>query len=741
MDSELCITYIDRAVQTEPPRYLSRSDNGKALNLHNTPVHDDAAYTPLTIPKREHKLSQLTYKKPLELNILSQRVVSLPETSPPSRMKPGTIRDRVVSMSEQIKTSLVSSANNSLSSDCFETSIETSQTQSSDVGNSSRNSRSLRSLRFPQTPSPPSSPESVMIIGNNVQVPSSFLRQKASNFANVDDEGWMTWTSSPPRPIPALHGPLSLPYARCPSGAEGTIIDGEDMTRTIWGLGCDPGSKNDNGVGIEPKVTLQPPVAQRQDTHSLREAPIRLHTLNKFPLQQPDDLGKSLANDAFYMSPNIPGINNASLIQPLSGFKQSYEGRSSAQGLGLVWNNPETSSSSSLKASAPEFVPSGRLSHHLQPRITLSPRIGSHFLIPKSQVSTIDPSYEVDALRENQLTPLLGSPPSTSTNWSPYLPTPLPLHTGRFVDVWNSEDTFEELRHFISERVGQQNLSPSELKQISELLRAMNSNTRTHLSYSQSPSLLNPKNSLSSSTADIDLHLSGPPQNHQLSSWCTGTLSTASPSPRSSHGAGKAHVQPRSVPFARLLQRQLSMVPEETAPASEQPLASPRPERTAFGGNADAYKPYFAHTAAQQKASRLPDASNHASAGPMSRLHSSNSKSFTAGNLEVGEYVPRINSTTHIRNFKIPSHGEVVPERRDRQRKVKSNLGLAPSSHSVNNKENGPAFDKNASVESNKSIKIPANAVGKDGGRKKSKLMSEKLKFYAGDPVERTTTG
>ena len=25
------------------------------------------------------------------------------------------------------------------------------------------------------------------------------------------------WMSSPPRPIPALHGPLSLPYARCPS--------------------------------------------------------------------------------------------------------------------------------------------------------------------------------------------------------------------------------------------------------------------------------------------------------------------------------------------------------------------------------------------------------------------------------------------------------------------------------------------------------------------------------------------
>ncbi|TFK73933.1 hypothetical protein BDN72DRAFT_893643 [Pluteus cervinus] len=43
------------------------------------------------------------------------------------------------------------------------------------------------------------------------------------------------WEHSPPRPIPALHGPLSLPYARCPSGAEGVIMD-DDNTPPIWGL-------------------------------------------------------------------------------------------------------------------------------------------------------------------------------------------------------------------------------------------------------------------------------------------------------------------------------------------------------------------------------------------------------------------------------------------------------------------------------------------------------------------------
>lgn len=33
----------------------------------------------------------------------------------------------------------------------------------------------------------------------------------------TDTDGWVTTSSSPPRPIPALHGPSSLPYARCPS--------------------------------------------------------------------------------------------------------------------------------------------------------------------------------------------------------------------------------------------------------------------------------------------------------------------------------------------------------------------------------------------------------------------------------------------------------------------------------------------------------------------------------------------
>jgi hypothetical protein len=91
---------------------------------------------------------------------------------------------------------------------------------------------------MPRTPSPPSSPESsVLIIGNDVHLPQTFLRYSPTLESQCSDDGgitsfgpsnwltaespgfldWLTWASSPPRPIPALHGPLSLPYARCPS--------------------------------------------------------------------------------------------------------------------------------------------------------------------------------------------------------------------------------------------------------------------------------------------------------------------------------------------------------------------------------------------------------------------------------------------------------------------------------------------------------------------------------------------
>ncbi|KAI6106103.1 hypothetical protein EDD16DRAFT_1899622 [Pisolithus croceorrhizus] len=92
----------------------------------------------------------------------------------------------------------------------------------------------------PRTPSPPSSSESFLFVGSSTRLSEDFTRGIVSSRSLTEIEDWMLWSSSPPRPIPALHGPLSLPYARCPSGAEGTIIEEPgNVSRVIWGLGSD----------------------------------------------------------------------------------------------------------------------------------------------------------------------------------------------------------------------------------------------------------------------------------------------------------------------------------------------------------------------------------------------------------------------------------------------------------------------------------------------------------------------
>ncbi|KAL5485368.1 hypothetical protein ACEPAI_8010 [Sanghuangporus weigelae] len=91
---------------------------------------------------------------------------------------------------------------------------------------------------FPHTSSFDSSSTSIEIIDDSLHfsVPETFLQAHYSREKDLHKD-WLTWNSSPPRPIPALHGPSSLPYARCPSGAEGTIIEQpSNVPGLIWGL-------------------------------------------------------------------------------------------------------------------------------------------------------------------------------------------------------------------------------------------------------------------------------------------------------------------------------------------------------------------------------------------------------------------------------------------------------------------------------------------------------------------------
>ncbi|KAJ3989878.1 hypothetical protein F5890DRAFT_1582419 [Lentinula detonsa] len=759
MDSKSSATYIERAIQTENPRHIPHSDNDKALNLHEplSPKNVDAAYSQissLAISKRNYKLSQLAYNKPSELIATEKRIVSLPETSPPSRIKSDTIRDRVVSMTEQVKVSLTSSdADNSLSSDCFETSIDTSQSQLSDLGNlSTRRTRPRNSSTYPQTPSPPSSPESIMIIGNNTQVPNSFLRRNVTQLPkalHVDSNDWRTWTSSPPRPIPALHGPLSLPYARCPSGAEGTIIEGEDMTRTIWGLGHDASARDHDP---DPKADLHPVPAQKLDIFPRTELPTRFRALSNTPVgltEPPNIFGKPLSDDSLYVSPSIPVIDDLHLHQFPDKLRH-LKGRNSVQGLGLgCWTDNQSPNSNlegindhpHLKASAPEFVPRGRLSEDPQTRVNVDPPVRSHYIVPKPQVPAFDLAFEYRAQQEGK-TPLLASPSSTSSTWSPYLPTPLLAHTERLADVWNSDDVADELRRFVFERIGQQNLSPADLKQISELARSINLDRIPIYSSSGHDRLFTtPKYSPESPPLNFDLHHPGPPPNTPLPQIPS---QRSRPVPSNSIPIGsRQNTQPRSVPFARLLQRRLSVVPEEPSPIAEHPPTSPRIERTAFGGaEAQHYKPYFAHAGSQ--ISRLPDISDHVVGRSQLNSHSSSSGGapFTAGNLEVGEYIqlgPRMNSTNSgYRAAKSFSQGGIVSDGvRERSSKPRTTTAAHTTSSVTANKENNLAIGRSGSTDSTRSGKLLVTA-GKETTRKKSKSKVKKQEHnvtHAGSSV------
>lgn len=164
------------------------------------------------------------------------RVVSLPETvSSFAAKKVYQKTPRIVSNPERFKADLGSPTDSSFSSDqhSLDPFVLTAHHRPSRVRVQSS------AADTPRTPSPPSSPESVVIIANKNHLSEGFLRggaraeESVSSRADNDggccrfygDEhgltaihsGWISWARSPPRPIPALHGPLSLPYARCPS--------------------------------------------------------------------------------------------------------------------------------------------------------------------------------------------------------------------------------------------------------------------------------------------------------------------------------------------------------------------------------------------------------------------------------------------------------------------------------------------------------------------------------------------
>ena len=269
--------YIERGVQTdtlafkipsdEPstspvdsPSHSHRVDAGSATipspsipDRVRTATQDESAYSQcqtdisfdstgstadrsMTTTTRALKMEPIPPNRPQTLlnKQLSFRTVSLPEAAPKFHMK--TVLEkktpRVVSMP-------TSAFRDPPSDDLDAQSIIGDPFVSEDEQHTRVRVRT-HATDVPHTPSVPSSPDSVVIIANTSnQLSNDFLRPRIEEESILESGeegarlrskhvrsdahcafiliGWITWTQSPPRPIPALHGPLSLPYARCPS--------------------------------------------------------------------------------------------------------------------------------------------------------------------------------------------------------------------------------------------------------------------------------------------------------------------------------------------------------------------------------------------------------------------------------------------------------------------------------------------------------------------------------------------
>jgi len=215
----------DDETQTRPVSQPSNLDKlSLSVDSGQSGQNDTLFIPPLEARSR---YAGLTYHRPSESRRVETRVLSLPLDPPPALAIPGAARvvslpmrgrfgDPDVKIAEFIEDS----------SNSFETVYI-----SDGYDDSGRSVHYYRAPRtdLPRTPSPPSSTDSVIIVSRNhgdedllvgcaYNRPRGTLNKPLCITAEYHlGPVLLPWTSSPPRPIPALHGPSSLPYARCPS--------------------------------------------------------------------------------------------------------------------------------------------------------------------------------------------------------------------------------------------------------------------------------------------------------------------------------------------------------------------------------------------------------------------------------------------------------------------------------------------------------------------------------------------
>ncbi|KAF8070634.1 hypothetical protein FPV67DRAFT_1668478 [Lyophyllum atratum] len=641
-------SYADKAVQTQDERASTPGRNSsKHMHSHNTlrlksrdtvehltsssdekTIASHAAYIysspsdsqlgssrpPLASPsRRTYKHPQLPYSRPTQGNNPDKRIASFPETVAVKAFGvtltvPSTIDGpslRVVSL-PTFETGTLSGSptmtedNSSL--EYLEISTDRSSRRSSGTG-SVHLMHNFPPSDMPDTPSPPSSPESLLISGKGPGLPRSFLYEtglsadSAFIAASEDEAGWITWASSPPRPIPALHGPLSLPYARCPSGAEGTIIEDADLPRMIWGLDLPAETKREttraeNGIHTTAQGTAsrRVPVSLSDRLYSPESAEPRFEkngTLRHESLAvRCIDSRTDNSHRNYSRNQCVWNDTPIQIHRPFDGGE--YPTR--VGDVGSDWRDGHTSflsedhKRSDLKSSAPTFIPSILTSQPVSgtyPRIFIEPRPGSQITAGR-RLSAIEIAQRYRIEQEQSALPT--PPNSSSPLWSPkftrYTPSLLPLQEPGLYPI--PQAVTEPL--YTSGALSGRDFS-EELRQIKGAKRKLNKIiglpgvTRENFSWNVSGPLSpipTSQGSFHRSSPAIDISGTLKEQsasvshsvNPRIQDTVSPTLSTSRvnvPAPQRRNLLGQ---KPQSIPLACLMQRRLSSVAEEEANCS-----------------------------------------------------------------------------------------------------------------------------------------------------------------------------
>ncbi|KAL1724019.1 hypothetical protein EV715DRAFT_286080 [Schizophyllum commune] len=628
------------------------------LDYGTTELVEEHAYThlsvdqspgpPLLKPTRPAKYAQLQYNAPPPGRIVERRTVSLTLQSAGAGNIAGNIAGRRVVSMPEATTPTQKTVHARLSSAAHSRNTTFSDMSTTSTSNDIAYYHPSDSLRLPpadlpQTPSPPSSPESVFIINNNLGDSDKKL------LSHHDESRSKTYAPerppSPPRPIPALHGPSSLPYARCPSGAEGTVVEGEDLSRMIWGLDAGEKFEGDATDRIIDQVTRTPSVAafRHRTTSAERSHTVNVDAANRSgPVQgsaRQGDQGHGVVKQQTASSRQLDEHSPRDARQQPAPMSSP-----SAHGNGVL--------NAVLKPSAPTFVPRSPPGLH-RPSATGQERSAPASSIVPPPARRMSAMEIAQQYRQSQLQPAftqrsptpewtfspylepISAPPTFASRSRPvrhgfddiFLPKPdSPIRIDAPEDTYR-EPTFEDI-YFAAERLAQVQHYPEPgmprspvvvRRPLPPVIGEHREQTREGHGMNQQPSSV-PGEYAHAPDAPRHVHYAqyGSDVHHSPTS-ARSPVNHRSPKPPGPppntplpplparaprrvlqeyimyedpaeeeyaiQHAADLHHQPRSVPLARLMQRRLSAVPEELEDTSlhyERPPPPSRPVRATY---------------------------------------------------------------------------------------------------------------------------------------------------------------